>query len=205
MDKQHSFKHLDQHTETAHGTTQYNTTTSAQTTASGHSHNKHHRIRHAPARDNFRLPDMDNNSKSRKTGIHKHNPNETLTYPSGMEQRHTLNYTMEGSKQTSTSTWQPERDNNIQVYANDTSGNMNISEQRTITLNITQPDTLPRNIQKFHKLDIRRSINTASLYWQDTTQLSGYIFSFDNGTGTFVNDTFIEMSGAGNWSTSQKQ
>ena len=29
------------------------------------------------------------------------------------------------------------------VYANDTSGNMNISEQRTITLNITQPDTLP--------------------------------------------------------------
>jgi hypothetical protein len=43
-----------------------------------------------------------------------------------------------------------------------------------------------------------------SLYWTDNSGLSGYIFSFDNGTGTFVNDSFVQMLGNGNWSSVTK-
>ncbi len=40
--------------------------------------------------------------------------------------------------------------------------------------------------------------------WTDTTALSGYIFSFDNGTGTLINDSFVEMTGLANWSNVTK-
>ena len=43
-----------------------------------------------------------------------------------------------------------------------------------------------------------------SLYWTDNTGLAGYIFSFDNGTGTFANDSYVAMTGAGNWSNVTK-
>lgn len=43
-----------------------------------------------------------------------------------------------------------------------------------------------------------------SLYWTDNTALSGFIFSFDNGTGTFVNDSWVAMTGTGNWSNVTK-
>ena len=39
-----------------------------------------------------------------------------------------------------------------------------------------------------------------SVRWTDNTNLSGYIFSFDNGTGSFVNDGFVLMTGTNNWS-----
>lgn len=40
--------------------------------------------------------------------------------------------------------------------------------------------------------------------WTDNTALSGYIFSFDNGDGSFINDSFALMSGTGNWSNVSK-
>ena len=40
--------------------------------------------------------------------------------------------------------------------------------------------------------------------WTDNANLSGYIFSFDNGTGSFVNDGFIEMNGTEDWSNVTK-
>ena len=43
-----------------------------------------------------------------------------------------------------------------------------------------------------------------SVRWTDDTALSGYIFSFDNGTGTFTNDSFVAMSGAEDWSNVSK-
>ncbi len=43
-----------------------------------------------------------------------------------------------------------------------------------------------------------------SLYWSDSSGLSGYIFSFDNCTGSFVNDTGIALSGTENWSNVTK-
>ena len=43
-----------------------------------------------------------------------------------------------------------------------------------------------------------------SLYWQDSTGLSGYIFSFDNCTNSLINDSWIDMTGNGNWSNITK-
>ncbi|MCK5644291.1 MAG: right-handed parallel beta-helix repeat-containing protein, partial [Gammaproteobacteria bacterium] len=42
-----------------------------------------------------------------------------------------------------------------------------------------------------------------SLYWTDN-DLAGYVFSFDNGTGTFSNDSYVGMTGTGNWSNVSK-
>lgn len=43
-----------------------------------------------------------------------------------------------------------------------------------------------------------------SLYWNDSNSLSGFIFSFSNGTGTYVNDSFSVMTGVANWSNVTK-
>ena len=43
-----------------------------------------------------------------------------------------------------------------------------------------------------------------SVRWTDDTNLSGYIFGFDNGTGSFVNDSFVEMNGTEDWSNVTK-
>jgi len=43
-----------------------------------------------------------------------------------------------------------------------------------------------------------------SLKWTDVVGLSGYIFSFDNGTGTLVNNTWTAMTGTTNWSNVTK-
>ena len=40
--------------------------------------------------------------------------------------------------------------------------------------------------------------------WTDDVNLSGYIFSFDNGVGIFTNDTFVSMSGTEAWSNVNK-
>ena len=42
------------------------------------------------------------------------------------------------------------------------------------------------------------------LYWQDNYSLVSYMFSFDNGDGTFVNDPWTNMTGTGNWSNVTK-
>jgi hypothetical protein len=41
--------------------------------------------------------------------------------------------------------------------------------------------------------------------WTDNVSLSGYIFSFDDGSGSFVNDTFMLMSGTEDWSNVTKE
>lgn len=43
-----------------------------------------------------------------------------------------------------------------------------------------------------------------SVNWTDETALSGYIFSFDNGTGTFTNDSWVSFTGTQNWSNVSK-
>lgn len=42
------------------------------------------------------------------------------------------------------------------------------------------------------------------VFWTDDVNLSGYIFSFDNGTGTFSNDSWVSMIGTANWSNVSK-
>lgn len=43
-----------------------------------------------------------------------------------------------------------------------------------------------------------------SLRWDSVFGLSGFIFSFDNATGSFANDSFVPFSGLGNWSNATK-
>lgn len=43
-----------------------------------------------------------------------------------------------------------------------------------------------------------------SVNWTDETALSGYIFEFDNGTGTLANSSFVTFSGTQNWSNVTK-
>lgn len=43
-----------------------------------------------------------------------------------------------------------------------------------------------------------------SVLWTDDVALAGYIFSFDNGTGTFANDSWTSMIGTTNWSNVSK-
>ncbi len=40
-----------------------------------------------------------------------------------------------------------------------------------------------------------------SLNWTDVVDLSGYVFSFDNCTGSFTNDAWVPMTGLNNWSS----
>src|SRR3990172_9371065 len=43
-----------------------------------------------------------------------------------------------------------------------------------------------------------------SVNWTDVYELSGYILSFDNGTGSFANDSFVTFSGTQAWSNITK-
>ena len=43
-----------------------------------------------------------------------------------------------------------------------------------------------------------------SVNWTDNVNLSGYTFSFDNGTGTFTNDTWVPRIGVSNWTNVTK-
>jgi parallel beta-helix repeat protein len=42
------------------------------------------------------------------------------------------------------------------------------------------------------------------VYWEDDSGLAGYIFSFDNGTGSLANDSWVKMTGTLNWSNVTK-
>jgi len=93
------------------------------------------------------------------------------------------------------------------VYANDTSGNWNgTSCENPFSYQTTPPpDTIPPT----YSLNSTNSTLAGTpvshnLYWQDNVGLSGYIFSFDNCTGTLVNDTWVPMTGTGNWSNVTK-
>ena len=90
---------------------------------------------------------------------------------------------------------------NVTFSCNDTYGNMNSS---AITQYFTVDIIPPQYSNNQTNSSEAGSYVLFSLYWEDDA-LAGYIFSFDNGTGTFVNDSYTEMSGTGNWSNATKR
>ena len=88
--------------------------------------------------------------------------------------------------------------NNVTIYANNTVGHTN-STIKHFTVAIL-PTYSTNSTNDTH---VGSSI-LHSLQWEDTTNLSGHIFSFDNGTGTFTNDTWVPMTGTLNWSNVTK-
>ncbi|MCK5063045.1 MAG: hypothetical protein KAR23_03890, partial [Candidatus Aenigmarchaeota archaeon] len=113
------------------------------------------------------------------------------------------NVTMDGSGMT----WYKENttmtggSHNVTFSCNDTLGNMNASSViEYFTVDLIYPQ---------YSLNQTDSIEAGSyvlfsLYWEDNYDLAGYIFSFNNGTGTFENDSYVEMTGDGNWSNVTK-
>ncbi|HLC78200.1 MAG TPA: DUF2341 domain-containing protein, partial [Candidatus Nanoarchaeia archaeon] len=83
------------------------------------------------------------------------------------------------------------------IYANDSSSGWNVTSTFSyVTIDVTKPQWSLNSTNS----TVKNSSINHSVYWTDNTALAGYIFSFDNGTGTFVNDSFVSMIGTTNWS-----
>ena len=86
------------------------------------------------------------------------------------------------------------------IYANNSVGSTNVTAAGTFAIDGIPPTYSQNSTDS-------TSAGTAilhSLEWQDNLGLSGYIFSFDNGDGSFVNDSFVAFSGTTNWSNATK-
>jgi hypothetical protein len=85
-------------------------------------------------------------------------------------------------------------------YANDSANRVNVSDTRIVTaIRDFNPPTYSLNSSNS---TWNGTIVMHSMKWADDYGLSGYIFSFDNGTGTLVNDTWTAFSGS--WSNVTK-
>jgi hypothetical protein len=83
------------------------------------------------------------------------------------------------------------------IYANDTSGNENVTDIMTFKVSDTQPPTYSLNSTNSTTAGSAISHN---LYWQDDVGLSHAIFSFDNCTGSMQNISVMSLSGIASWS-----
>ena len=75
----------------------------------------------------------------------------------------------------------------VLFYCNDSANNLGASSKVYYTIDTTAPTY---SLNSTNSTTAGASIKH-SLFWQDNMGLSGYIFSFDNGTGTFVNDSYM--------------
>ncbi|MBI5177142.1 hypothetical protein HY995_03585, partial [Candidatus Micrarchaeota archaeon] len=87
------------------------------------------------------------------------------------------------------------------VYANDISGNMNATP-------VQQFDSRDCELPKFFDAQanstcVGEAVNL-SARWTDNNRLYGFIMSYDNGNGTFVNDSAVGLSGVQDWSNATK-
>ena len=87
------------------------------------------------------------------------------------------------------------------VHANDSAGNMNTSQSYSFQ---TTDTAYPQYSNNQTNSTEAGEDALFSLYWSDNIGLVGYVFSFDNGTGAFTNDSCVEMTGTGNWSNVTK-
>ncbi len=91
------------------------------------------------------------------------------------------------------------------VYAWDSTGNMNVSQTYSFTTNSNSSDVqAPQYSSNQTNSTIAGQAVLFSLYWTDNIALSSYVFSFDNGTGTFTNDSLATFSGTTNASNVTK-
>jgi hypothetical protein len=89
------------------------------------------------------------------------------------------------------------------IEANDTSNNWNKSTFSYITTSGID-EISPKYSLNSTNSTLAGTNVLHSLKWTDETGLSNYIFSFDNCTGTFVNDSLATFSGTTNWSNVTK-
>jgi parallel beta-helix repeat protein len=90
------------------------------------------------------------------------------------------------------------------VYANDTASPTNWNSTDIFIYNTTAVDTdAPQWFDNSTNDTAAGESIEHRVRWTDAA-LDGYIFSFDNGTGTFANDSFVAMTGTNNWSNVSK-
>lgn len=80
-------------------------------------------------------------------------------------------------------------------YAKDNSGNINNTPIFTLTTTPPPDTTPPTYSNNSTNSTLAGAAISHILYWQDNIGLSGYIFSFDNCTGNFVNDSWVSWTG----------
>ena len=73
-----------------------------------------------------------------------------------------------------------------------------------VKLDVTYTDNNPQWSSNTTNNTLAGGYTLHSVNWTDDLGLSGYIFSFDNGTGAQVNDSFVLFSGTQNWSNVSK-
>ena len=77
-------------------------------------------------------------------------------------------------------------------------------ESRLIVPAVPTGDTFPQWFDNSTNSTDAGTLIEHRVRWTDDTALSGYIFSFDNGTGNLINDSFVQMTGLANWSNVTK-
>ena len=87
------------------------------------------------------------------------------------------------------------------VYANDTVDNWNASTIFSLT---TVDGEAPRYFDNSTNNTKTGKPTLFSMRWTDNINLDGYIFSFDNGTGTFVNDSWADFESEWPFGDSQR-
>ena len=96
----------------------------------------------------------------------------------------------------------------IDVFFNSSHGNSLVADNNTanrqVNLNPSVVDTAPKWQDNSTNSTVVGTLIQHIINWTDDTALDGFIFSFDNGTGTFVNDSFVAMIGTQNWSNVTK-
>ena len=81
------------------------------------------------------------------------------------------------------------------TYVNDTFGNL-ASNTSILSVTVNTPvDNLPQWFDNSSNSTTAGANVLHSARWTDDTALSGYIFSFDNGNGTFPNVRCVVLSG----------
>ncbi|MCK5017482.1 MAG: hypothetical protein KAS32_10480, partial [Candidatus Peribacteraceae bacterium] len=78
------------------------------------------------------------------------------------------------------------------------------SDGYAIVLTVEPDTTLPIYSQNSTNSTVAGTDTLFALKWEDNVALDTYIFSFDNGTGTLVNDSLVEISGSPVWSNVTK-
>ena len=89
-------------------------------------------------------------------------------------------------------------------YSNDSFGNFNVTSIFTLTTTTNADTTPPQWTQNQSNNTVVGRMTLFSVYWTDNSALNNYTFSFDNGSGTFVNDSVASMIGTANWSNVSK-
>ncbi|MBR9690042.1 MAG: hypothetical protein GOV01_04050 [Candidatus Altiarchaeota archaeon] len=83
-----------------------------------------------------------------------------------------------------------------QVFANDTYGEWNATSVFTY---LTVENDPPKWYQNSTNDTTAGEPIEHRVLWKDGVEMSGHIFSFDNCTGSFVNDSWVSLSGATSW------